>query len=249
MDHATLVTAAAALGLAVVHVVARRFEEAFHGIPRSRWLSVGGGVSVAYVFVHLLPELTRLQGELNDTGAVAASLPHELWIGALLGLVVFYGLERLVSRPSDTGAGSASAVVGGPGSSGLGWLHIGSYAVYNGIAGYVLLEQQEAGATSLALYAAAIAVHFVVNDHALVEDHGELYRSRGRWLVAAAVVGGWLLSLRGSVDTTTMALLLAFMAGGIVLNVLKEELPEERRSRFTAFAAAAVGYAALLSAF
>lgn len=38
----------------------------------------------------------------------------------------------------------------------------------------------------------------------------------------------------------------AFLAGGMILNVLKEELPEERESRFTAFLSGAAGYAALL---
>ena len=46
----------AVAALVVVHVVtpALRFLE---GTPRSVWLSVAGGVSVAYVFVHLMPEL------------------------------------------------------------------------------------------------------------------------------------------------------------------------------------------------
>jgi hypothetical protein len=40
--------------------------------------------------------------------------------------------------------------------------------------------------------------------------------------------------------------LFAFLAGGVVLNVLKEELPEERESRFWAFALGAASYTALL---
>ena len=43
-----------------------------------------------------------------------------------------------------------------------------------------------------------------------------------------------------------LALLFAFLAGGIVLNVLKEELPAERESRFSAFVLGAAGYAAIL---
>ncbi len=38
----------------------------------------------------------------------------------------------------------------------------------------------------------------------------------------------------------------AFLAGGVVLNVLKEELPEDRKSRFSAFAVGSAAYAALL---
>lgn len=43
-----------------------------------------------------------------------------------------------------------------------------------------------------------------------------------------------------------LAVLIAFLAGGVVLNVLKEELPEERESRFWAFAIGTALYAALL---
>jgi len=45
-----------------------------------------------------------------------------------------------------------------------------------------------------------------------------------------------------------IAVLTAFLAGGVVLNVLKEEIPEERQSRFWAFALGAALYAALLLA-
>jgi hypothetical protein len=40
--------------------------------------------------------------------------------------------------------------------------------------------------------------------------------------------------------------LVALLAGGVILNVLKEEVPSERQSRFWAFAAGAAAYAGLL---
>jgi hypothetical protein len=43
-------------------------------------------------------------------------------------------------------------------------------------------------------------------------------------------------------------MLVAFLAGGVILNVLKEELPQERASRFSAFAAGVLLYGALLLA-
>ena len=41
-------------------------------------------------------------------------------------------------------------------------------------------------------------------------------------------------------------ILAAFLAGGVILNVLKEELPEERKSRIAPFFIGAFGYAAIL---
>jgi hypothetical protein len=43
-----------------------------------------------------------------------------------------------------------------------------------------------------------------------------------------------------------LGLLFSFLAGGVVLNVLKEELPEERKSNFWAFLFGVVFYAGLL---
>lgn len=59
----------AALLLAAVHVVtpSLRFLE---GIPRNAWLSMAGGVSVAYVFVHLLPELAVGEARVRHGAAL-----------------------------------------------------------------------------------------------------------------------------------------------------------------------------------
>jgi hypothetical protein len=55
-------------------------------------------------------------------------------------------------------------------------------------------------------------------------------------------------ALLAEIPEVAVAVLIAFLAGGVVLNVLKEELPEERESRFWAFALGAAFYAALLLA-
>ena len=85
----------AALGLALVHVFAgkMRFLE---GIPRSRWLSAAGGVSVAYVFLHLLPELAKAQQEFEAPGGLMLGfVERHVYLVALLGLAAFYGLDHL----------------------------------------------------------------------------------------------------------------------------------------------------------
>ncbi|MEY4519559.1 MAG: hypothetical protein RLZZ499_2159 [Cyanobacteriota bacterium] len=83
-----------AIALALVHLFAGklRFLEA---TPRSIWLSFASGVSVAYVFVHILPELSQAQETVTGAiGEALAFLEHHVYLLALLGLAVFYGLER-----------------------------------------------------------------------------------------------------------------------------------------------------------
>ncbi len=235
----------AVAGLAMVHLFSGKLRF-LEGTPRSVWLSMAGGVSVAYVFVHLLPELAEGQeivAEAVDEGL--ALLENHVYLLALVGLAVFYGLERLAtsSRERTRGSGKEDST-----SEGIFWLNISSFAVYNVLVGYLLLHRIASGLGALVLFSVAMALHFLVNDYGLREHHKGLYTRIGRWVVAGAALAGWAIGLVVEIPEIMIAVLTAFLAGGIILNVLKEELPQERRSRFWAFALGAVLYAAVLLA-
>ena len=226
----------AALVLAAVHLVSPGLVF-LDRTPRSIWLSIAGGVSVAYVFVHLLPELARLQREHFGELAVEAFI----YLFALAGLVAYYGLEQLAKRHGGGHGRSTPA--------GVFWLHLGSFALYNFLIGYLLDEQaRHEGMSGMTLYAGAMALHFVVNDRALYRHHGALYTRQGRWVLSAAVLAGWAAGLWIEIALEWVAALIALLAGSVVLNVIKEELPQERESRFWAFVLGAGAYAALLVA-
>jgi hypothetical protein len=53
--------------------------------------------------------------------------------------------------------------------------------------------------------------------------------------MAASLLAGWLLALSAELPEATVGLATGFLGGAVVLNVLKEELPEERDSRLGAF--------------
>ena len=57
-----------------------------------------------------------------------------------------------------------------------------------------------------------------------------------------------MTALLAEIPEVTIAVLTAFLAGGVIMNVLKEELPEERESCFWTFALGAVLYTAVLLA-
>lgn len=234
-----------AIALALVHLFAGklRFLEA---TPRNIWLSFASGVSVAYVFVHILPELSQAQKTITaEVGETLAFLEHHVYLLALLGLAVFYGLECLamVSRQRNQKAGKADVT-----EAEIFWLHIISFAFYNALIGYLLLHREQSGILSLIFFFLAMALHFVVNDFGLRANHKHAYHKLGRWILAAAIIFGWAIGLKSELSPAAIALLFAFLAGGIILNVLKEELPEERQSRFWAFALGAGIYTVLLLA-
>jgi hypothetical protein len=232
------------LAFVLVHVLGGRLAF-LSGTPRSFWLSAAGGVSVAYVFVHLLPELAEHQeiiGERARDAGLLGTIESHAYLIALLGLAAFYGIERFART-----AGGRRQGQGGRGTPlGIFWVHLGAFGLYNVLIGYLLLHREESDLRGLVIYAVAMSLHFIVNDQGLRQQHGKTYHRYGRWLLAAAPIAGLLLGLATNVSALLLSALFAFLAGGIILNVLKEELPEDRDSRFSAFATGAAAYAALL---
>ena len=128
------------------------------------------------------------------------------------------------------------------------WVHLGSFGIYNALIGYLLLHREDMTLAGLAFFTVAMALHFLVTDYGLNEHHQHVYRRKGRWLLVAAVLAGFGLGLATDVSEAVVAVLIAFVGGGVILNVLKEEVPSERKSRFWAFAGGAAAYALLLLA-
>lgn len=232
----------AACCLASIHIFAGRL----HGldrIPRNRWLSFGSGVSIAYVFVHLLPELEEGQAAFTTASSFVAFLDYHVYLIALTGFALFYGLERLAHRSQsrETVAGAKTMT-----SESVFWVHIGLFGLYNALIGYLLIHQPDSAPVEVALFALAMALHFLVNDYGLRHHHHAAYRRIGRWVLAAGVLVGWALGTAITFTEIVLAVPIAFVGGGILLNVIKEELPEKRESRFWAFALGAGGYTILL---
>ena len=207
-----------------------------------------GGLAVSFVAIRLMPAVAdsdaRLRAAIEDGPLHFVDDPA--WTLLLLSLFVFYGLERLARRSQaanrDAGSGEATR-------PGVFWLHMATFAAMNVLVGYLLLHNQERSGGALAAFFVAMLVKFVVNDHGLHSLHKARYDNLGRWLLAAAVVGGWGLRAVHRFSDAVPVALQAILAGAVLLNVLKEELPSERKSRYWAFLAAGLAYAGFLLAF
>lgn len=233
---------ASVLFLASVHLFASKVFK-FKLRPRSRWLSLAGGISVAYIFVDLLPGLNEKQeivAEHYGGAEVFQALEEPIYLVALLGLLFFYVVEKVARSQSQVPSTVANA------DSGIFWLHIGAFGLYNIIIGYLLVHRLDHTALGLVFYLASMALHFVVNDFGLIEHHGKLYETKGRLLLAMSPLLGWVLGLTVSLHESAIALLFSFLAGGVILNVLKEEIPDERKSSVASFLIGAIGYATIL---
>lgn len=239
------ITAAMIAGFVAIHLSVNRLR--FLDVtPRSRWLSFAGGVAVAYVFLHVLPDIgmhsREFASELGMDSMVAESVVYSL---ALAGLAVFYGLERAVkiSRGKSRAAGEGDRI-----QNDVLYLHLVTYGAFNALVGYLLLHREESGTWALALFFVAMSLHFLTADFGMRQDHREAYDRLARWIISVAVVFGWILGLFMELPPVFIGCLFAFLAGGIILNVLKEELPEERQSYFLPFLLGVLLYTAVIMA-
>jgi zinc transporter ZupT len=215
----------AVLVLAAVHALAARLG-AIHGDSRRRWLSVASGVAVAFLFVHMVP-LVAAGGEALAAAGVGVQAPT--FILALAGVIVFYGLERAAKRSKKAADADRT-------SREIFLVHLVAFAGYNAIIGHLLVVEEH---QSLPLFTAAIAIHFAVVDYGLEDHHQEPYVQYGRWVLVGAIIAGWAVSYLVVLPQAVIASLFAFITGAMVLNVLKEELPEKKERRFVPFVSGA----------
>ncbi|NJO18878.1 MAG: hypothetical protein HC838_00730 [Spirulinaceae cyanobacterium RM2_2_10] len=232
-----------ALCLGLVHIFASRTHWV-ERVPHRWWVSLAGGVSVAYIFLDIFPELGSAQTEVeHGSGFLIQYLENHVYLLALVGLALFYGLEKMASRSRAQRQKQHGRDDTHPG---VFWIHIISFTLYNAILGYLLREAEDHGLINCLLLFFALGLHFLVNDVSLREHHKQAYDHIGRWLLAAAIICGWVLGQAFHVNAAAIAVIWAPVAGGIILNVLKEELPAEQESHFGIFATGATIYALIL---
>jgi hypothetical protein len=239
-------TLAAAVVLASVYVFGNKLRAGSH---HRRWVSIAAGVSVATIFIDLLPEISESQAKFS-TGADrgAAFFPEQaIYIAAMLGFVLFYGLEYLVAKSPSEGdrPGEDKPTEDKPNNVFFSF-QIAAFAGYNGLIAYLLVHNTWHGAPSLFLYALAMAFHLLLVDHSLAEERHGLYESRGRWILAVAVIAGWAAGNLISIPEQWLARITGFVCGGVLMNTLVVELPEGRGGRLWPFLLAAAAYSLVL---
>lgn len=235
-------------GTAVL-VFAAIFLAGQHIHPLRRWVrdkrtvvSFTAGMSIAYVFVRMMPELNEAR-ELVLASAGPHRLPYEgiaIYFLALVGFLCFYGLDRLRRAPAPAGGESE-----GHGAA-HGVMHLAGTAVYVGMMSYLLMRGAGESMASTVGYTLAFGGHFLALDHGLYAEFREDYLRRGRWLLAGSCVAGWLVGLLVTLPPLALALLIAFVSGGVIMTNSLMELSEGKDGRFAAFMSGSLLYGLML---
>ena len=233
------------MALACVHVYAGTVS-ALHRRWHARTLSAAAGISVAYVFLELMPALAEDQVGLEQDGGLLPLVDRDVYVLALIGLVVSLWVETAArsSRRRQRRAGKPDVT-----ELGVFWLSVVSFFIFNAATGYAVASPGDQAVEPLWMFALAMGLHTLVNDHSLVEHHGEKYRRIGRWLLVGGLLVGWSIGRAPGIEipAEVLAPVLAYLAGGLIMNILRHELPDtDRTTDVAAFAIAAAVYAVLL---
>ena len=208
-------------------------------------LSFGAGVSVAYVFIHLLPELAAAKDVFVEI-AEHMSLPfpeHRVYLSAMFGFIIFYGLNHMVAWSRKTKEKSASSENGG---NTIFWIHIGGFAVYVWLVSYLMIRSIEEETVPIALYAVAMGFHFLLVEHSLRHEHTTLFDRAGRYVLGLAPLAGWIIGVAVDLPKSLVITLLGIISGAIIMNTLIMELPKEKEGKFWPFLLGGGLYGAIL---
>lgn len=231
---------AAILALALLVGGAIRAHQFKH---RRRWISAAAGASVAYVFVHLLPELSEQQAIVAEAAGRGVFLSEvHVYIAVLVGFVLFFGLDTMaVASRTDTHSVDQTHRA----DNLAFWIHLPAMALNVGLIGYLLVDWNRT-LHSLVFYTLAMAFHFLVYDHTLRNEYGGLYDKPGRWILSASVAVGFAVGVALALPESMVGISLGFVSGGVTINGIRDELPSAGEGRFVPFALGAAVYSALL---
>lgn len=200
-------------------------------IWHGRFLSFASGVSLGYVFVELLPALSEGQPLIKETfhGALPYLDKHAYLI-ALIGLLFSYAVEKKSTSKSDYKF----------------WLSMGGYALFNFFVGASLADPFNPDIKPIWLFTVAMGLHYFVRDHNAVESHPKAYKNEARWMLVVALILGWVVGYVTAIPQSLIALVVAFVSGGVILNSMRYELPEKKKDSTAYFILGALGYAVML---
>ncbi len=236
-----LVALAITLALMVSHYLSPLIAK-IPGAGERRITSFAGGFAVAYVFLHMLPELvegnTAIGEALKEVVPLTPLLDLGIFLLALFGFTLYYGLELLAQKSASRGGRATVRVY---------HLHLGMYCLYNFLITYTMPLRVQTGVFYALIFTVAMSLHFILSDRNFNRHFHAQFSLVGRLLLLGSLGAGWLVTaLTEPINVVLVSLMIAFLSGSILYNVFKEELPEGANSSYLWFAGGMALVTALL---
>lgn len=221
-----LIALALAITLAAAHFFAFRIS-ILPSKTQDVLASVGGGAAIAYIFIHLMPELAiggRALSELDITKFAPTPITEAgLFLTAMVGMVTFFILDVRTEEGRLSTKISFRA-------------HLASFASISAIYAYTLPSLVTTGWSYAVLFTVVLAGHLLLADRALARAHPTQFAHETRWIGMAAVGTGFIAAfLLPPANDYILAIGTAFLGGVLLMTTFREELPAASRTRIPWF--------------
>ncbi|WP_237056707.1 hypothetical protein [Microbulbifer sediminum] len=197
-------------------------------------LSVSAGVGISYVFLALLPKLAEIQTSIFVKGDDSALLPVGLhaYLAALVGFVIFLLLVRKdLAEDEDTkGRRPSSTVI----------LVTSIFALYNAQIGFLLGAWPIPYWLSYLGLTFAFGMHFIGINYHLWRHYPNRYTRYFRVVFSLSMLAGWLGSLLAEQLNPAFKFSTMFVAGGIIITAIREEIPPREEANIPYFLVAVI---------
>lgn len=185
------------------------------------FISFAGGTAVAYVFLHMLPDLVEYNEPigrfLSQSDWLTPFTELMIYIVSLLGFLVYFALELTAEREASTQLQSSLVYK----------LHLFMFCLYNFLITYTMSLRAQNSLSATAIFTFSMALHFMLTDRKFTRLYTKQFDKIGRFILIIALLIGWLCSvIFDPVNVVIAAFMLAFLAGSVLLNVFREELPQ-----------------------
>jgi len=232
--------------IALVHLLIPRFRIVRK--PDNPWVPASAGVALAYVFMDIFPHLAKVQKRLGDieSNNLYVFLENNVYLMALAGFCMYLGIIMLSIAYRQDHATSELTYRSSPA---IVKIETFSLALYNFLIGYLLSEQLTHRPEPVILFAAAMAIHLAGVDFLIREYYRNLYDRSARFLFIIGVYAGWLTGVLIELSDAALAVIYAFLAGGIMVVATVYELPGIRtKKQYVSFLCGATIFSVLVLA-
>ena len=224
----------ATLFLILSHSLSPWFSKQLPGKGKA-FISFAGGVSVAYVFLDMLPNLVEYNKPIGEyliqKQWLTSFTEVSIYLVALIGFLIYYGFDLFAERYQTAEHNNRVIYL----------LHLVMFSIYNILITYTMSLRALTGITYTVLFTFAMALHFVLTDRKFSRMYPRRFNYLGRIFLSIALFTGWFLSaIFDPVRVLFVAFMTAFLAGSILLNVFREELPNSDLASFRWFVLGAV---------
>ncbi len=199
--------------------------------------SIGNGIALSYVFLDVLPKLAQSDRIVSRTlQGILPYVERHAYVMALFGFLFFYFVQK--QERSGVRKKHTNPLIS---------LTCLSYSLFQFLVGYAVADKNDPEVQPLILFTLSISLHFFTSDYTFFPQAGESVKQRYiQTVLILFLFSGWFIGSMYMIPKASIALVSAFIGGGVIMNVIGHEIPEEKPNSSISFLMSTIGYSIIL---